>query len=133
MLSHTGIGTYVFCMTMVTCKFCGSTPFTSPKPCDILPQRCLIPSYSPWFVLSTSISSSLSWLFRREVPTTTIKIKNGTKMTYHVDIVDIMVAAGGIYLHVYVNVYAIIIVLCISIDKSNIRTRSLRNIHSQET
>jgi uncharacterized DUF497 family protein len=32
-----------------------------------------------------------------------------------------------------VNVYAIIIVLCISIDKSNIRTRSLRNTHSQET
>jgi hypothetical protein len=31
------------------------------------------------------------------------------------------------------NVYAIIIVLCISIDKSNIRTRSLRNTHSQET
>jgi hypothetical protein len=29
--------------------------------------------------------------------------------------------------------YAIIIVLCISIDKSNIRTRSLRNTHSQET
>jgi len=29
-----------------------------------------------------------------------------------------------------VNVYAIIIVLCISIDKSNIRTRSLRNTHS---
>jgi hypothetical protein len=34
---------------------------------------------------------------------------------------------------VAVNVYAIIIVLCISIDKSNIRTRSLRNTHSQET
>jgi hypothetical protein len=33
----------------------------------------------------------------------------------------------------YVNVYAIIIVLCISIDKSIIRTRSLRNTHSQET
>jgi hypothetical protein len=33
----------------------------------------------------------------------------------------------------FVNVYAIIIVLCISIDKSNIRTRSLRNTHSQET
>jgi hypothetical protein len=32
-----------------------------------------------------------------------------------------------------VNVYAIIIVLCISIDKNNIRTRSLRNTHSQET
>jgi hypothetical protein len=32
-----------------------------------------------------------------------------------------------------VNVYAIIIVLCISIDKSIIRTRSLRNTHSQET
>jgi hypothetical protein len=32
-----------------------------------------------------------------------------------------------------VNVYAIIIVLCISIDKRNIRTRSLRNTHSQET
>ena len=32
-----------------------------------------------------------------------------------------------------VNFYAIIIVLCISIDKSNIRTRSLRNTHSQET
>jgi hypothetical protein len=29
--------------------------------------------------------------------------------------------------------YAIIIVLFISIDKSNIRTRSLRNTHSQET
>jgi hypothetical protein len=34
---------------------------------------------------------------------------------------------------VSVNVYAIIIVLCISIDKSVIRTRSLRNTHSQET
>jgi hypothetical protein len=34
---------------------------------------------------------------------------------------------------VIVNVYAIIIVLCISIDNSNIRTRSLRNTHSQET
>jgi hypothetical protein len=34
---------------------------------------------------------------------------------------------------VRVNVYAIIIVLCISIDNSNIRTRSLRNTHSQET
>jgi hypothetical protein len=34
---------------------------------------------------------------------------------------------------VIVNVYAIIIVLCISIDKSIIRTRSLRNTHSQET
>jgi hypothetical protein len=33
----------------------------------------------------------------------------------------------------HVNVYAIIIVLCISIDKSIIRTRSLRNTHSQET
>jgi hypothetical protein len=33
----------------------------------------------------------------------------------------------------FVNVYAIIIVLCISIDKSIIRTRSLRNTHSQET
>jgi hypothetical protein len=33
----------------------------------------------------------------------------------------------------FVNVYAIIIVLCISIDNSNIRTRSLRNTHSQET
>jgi hypothetical protein len=32
-----------------------------------------------------------------------------------------------------VNVYAIIIVLCISIDKSIIRTRSLRNTHPQET
>ena len=32
-----------------------------------------------------------------------------------------------------VNVYAIIIVLCISIDKSIIRTRSLRSTHSQET
>jgi hypothetical protein len=32
-----------------------------------------------------------------------------------------------------VNVYAIIIVLCISLDKSIIRTRSLRNTHSQET
>jgi hypothetical protein len=32
-----------------------------------------------------------------------------------------------------VNVYAIIIVLCISIYKSIIRTRSLRNTHSQET
>jgi hypothetical protein len=32
-----------------------------------------------------------------------------------------------------VNVYAIIIVLCISIDKSIIRTRSLRNTYSQET
>jgi hypothetical protein len=35
--------------------------------------------------------------------------------------------------HHPVNVYAIIIVLFISIDKSNIRTRSLRNTHSQET
>jgi hypothetical protein len=34
---------------------------------------------------------------------------------------------------IYVNVYAIIIVLCISIDKSIIKTRSLRNTHSQET
>jgi hypothetical protein len=36
----------------------------------------------------------------------------------------------------HVNVYAIslmLIVLCISIDKSIIRTRSLRNTHSQET
>jgi hypothetical protein len=33
----------------------------------------------------------------------------------------------------FVNVYAIIIVLCISIDNNNIRTRSLRNTHSQET
>jgi hypothetical protein len=33
----------------------------------------------------------------------------------------------------HVNVYANIIVLCISIDKRNIRTRSLRNMHSQET
>ena len=32
-----------------------------------------------------------------------------------------------------VNVYAIIIFLCISIDKIIIRTRSLRNTHSQET
>jgi hypothetical protein len=32
-----------------------------------------------------------------------------------------------------VNVYVIIIVLCISIDNNNIRTRSLRNTHSQET
>jgi len=32
-----------------------------------------------------------------------------------------------------VNVYAIIIVLCNSIDNSNIRTRSLRNTHPQET
>jgi hypothetical protein len=32
-----------------------------------------------------------------------------------------------------VNVYAIIIVLCISIDESIIRTKSLRNTHSQET
>jgi hypothetical protein len=32
----------------------------------------------------------------------------------------------------FVNAYAIIIVLCISIDKSIIRTRSLRNTHSQE-
>jgi hypothetical protein len=32
-----------------------------------------------------------------------------------------------------VNVYAIIVVLCISLDKSIIRTRSLRNTHSQET
>jgi hypothetical protein len=32
-----------------------------------------------------------------------------------------------------VNVYAIIIVLFISIDNSIIRTRSLRNTHSQET
>jgi hypothetical protein len=32
-----------------------------------------------------------------------------------------------------VNVYAIVIVLFISIDKRNIRTRSLRNTHSQET
>jgi hypothetical protein len=32
-----------------------------------------------------------------------------------------------------VNVYAIIIVLCISIDKSIIITRLLRNTHSQET
>jgi hypothetical protein len=32
-----------------------------------------------------------------------------------------------------VNVYSIIIVLCISIDKRNIRTRSLRNTHSEET
>jgi hypothetical protein len=38
-----------------------------------------------------------------------------------------------VYNFAYVNVYAIIIVLCISIDKSNIRTRSLRNTHSQET
>jgi hypothetical protein len=34
---------------------------------------------------------------------------------------------------IFFNVYAIIIVLFISIDKSNIRTRSLRNTHSQET
>jgi hypothetical protein len=34
---------------------------------------------------------------------------------------------------ILVNAYAIIIVLCISIDKSIIRTRSLRNTHSQET
>ena len=33
----------------------------------------------------------------------------------------------------YVNVYAIIIVLFISLDKSIIRTGSLRNTHSQET
>jgi uncharacterized DUF497 family protein len=33
----------------------------------------------------------------------------------------------------FVNVYAIIIVFCISIDNSNIRTISLRNTHSQET
>ena len=32
-----------------------------------------------------------------------------------------------------VNVYAIIIVLYISIDNNNIRTRSLRNTYSQET
>jgi hypothetical protein len=38
-----------------------------------------------------------------------------------------------IYMEKPVNVYAIIIVLCISIDKSIIRTRSLRNTHSQET
>jgi hypothetical protein len=37
------------------------------------------------------------------------------------------------FLGMIVNVYAIIIVLCISIDKSIIRTRSLRNTHSQET
>jgi hypothetical protein len=43
-----------------------------------------------------------------------------------------MVAVKHILRYV-VNVYAIIIVLCISIDKSIIRTRSLRNTHSQET
>jgi hypothetical protein len=32
-----------------------------------------------------------------------------------------------------INVYAIIIVLCISIDNSNIKTKSLRNTQSQET
>jgi hypothetical protein len=32
-----------------------------------------------------------------------------------------------------VNVYAIIIVLCISIDNNNIKTRSMRNTQSQET
>ena len=37
------------------------------------------------------------------------------------------------FMHETVNVYAIIIVLCISIDKRIIRTRSLRNTHSQET
>jgi hypothetical protein len=42
-----------------------------------------------------------------------------------------MIRVDGIV--VAVNVYAIIIVLCISIDKSIIRTRSLRNTHSQET
>ena len=35
--------------------------------------------------------------------------------------------------NIIVNVYSIIIVLCISIDNSIIRTRSLRNTHSQET
>jgi uncharacterized DUF497 family protein len=35
--------------------------------------------------------------------------------------------------HFLLMFYAIIIVLFISIDKSNIRTKSLRNTHSQET
>jgi hypothetical protein len=44
-----------------------------------------------------------------------------------------LVVAKHVMRYLHVNVYAIIIVLCISIDKSNIRTRSLRNTHSQET
>jgi hypothetical protein len=43
-------------------------------------------------------------------------------------IIDVECARVGLLMF-----YAIIIVLCISIDKRNIRTRSLRNTHSQET
>jgi hypothetical protein len=39
----------------------------------------------------------------------------------------------GAFMEIVNVLHAIIIVLCISIDKSNIRTRSLRNTHSQET
>jgi hypothetical protein len=41
MLSHTGIGTRVFCMIMVAYKFPCSIPFPSTKLSDILPQRCV--------------------------------------------------------------------------------------------
>jgi hypothetical protein len=52
---------------------------------------------------------------------------------FHVDEIGLLLCQGFDKLLKSVNVYAIIIVLCISIDKSNIRTRSLRNTHSQET
>jgi hypothetical protein len=56
-----------------------------------------------------------------------VLIQGGKLVCYHSEMFH---GGGG---GSYVNVYAIIIVLCISIDKSIIRTISLRNTHSQET
>ena len=42
MFSHSSIWTCVSCVTMGAYKFGGSTPYPSSKPCDILPQGCLV-------------------------------------------------------------------------------------------
>jgi hypothetical protein len=64
-----------------------------------------------------------SWYEKRELDLKSLDDDNGS---HHLSILRLEEP-------VTVNVYAIIIVLCISIDKSIIRTRSLRNTHSQET
>jgi hypothetical protein len=61
----------------------------------------------------------------------TIQMRNIINLMWYSERGYYKVVAPDTY--VYVNVYAIIIVLCISIDKSIITTRSLRNTHSQET
>jgi hypothetical protein len=71
------------------------------------------------------------------IPDLEVKLGNYTMIDtfYVVDLSDTDVVLGVQWLYSLgnVNVYAIIIVLCISIDKSIIRTKSLRNTHSQET